>query len=118
MKTDYEIEKEAFFEQRDRDIAKGKEMITFSLRGNNKDYYALQCLQFSENIKRYGFNHIATKERLADEYLYFQKHRITLEHHFGYDLKTFDSKEEMLGFVIGYNEAINNLEHDNLIKGA
>lgn len=110
MKKDYEI-------QREKDFKEAKQKIMFNLRGDNKYYYAMQCLQFETNLKRYGFDHVATKERICDEGLYFNKYSITLGHQYGYDLKNFSSKEEMLGFVIGYNEAINNLEYDNKIKG-
>lgn len=118
MKTDYEIEKENFEKQRDAELKQGREKMTFSLRGNNRDFYAWQCVKFENSVKHYGFDHVATRERILEEGLVFNKHSITLGHQYGYDLKNFNSKEEMLGFVIGYNEAINNLEHDNRIKGA
>ena len=119
MKTDYEIEREAMYEQREKEFRKGRESMTFHMRfGDKGDFYAWQCVKFENSLAHYGFDHVATKERILEEGLRFNKHSISLGHQYGYDLKNFKSKEEMLGFVIGYNEAINNLEHDNRIKGA
>jgi len=109
MKTDYEIKREKEFKE-------AKEKVTFPLRGDNKYYYAMQCALFELNVQNYGFDHVATKEAVLKEGLFFNKYSITLGHYYGHDLKRFNSKEEMLGFVVGYNNAINNLEYSKQVK--
>ena len=97
----------------DIEFTENKKNINFALRGNNKYYYAFQCAKFEKNLIKYGFDTYATKSSIAQEGLYFNKYSITLGHYYGHDLKRFNSKEEMLGFVIGYNECISNLEYNS-----
>lgn len=99
--------------ERELEFKEAKENITFQLRGNNKYYYAFQCAKFEKNLIKYGYDTYATKSSIAQEGLYFNKYSITLGHYYGHDLKRFNSKEEMLGFVIGYNECISNLEYNS-----
>ena len=101
---------ERFQKERELEFKQAKENITFVLRGDKKYYYAFQCEQFQKNCKKYGFDHVATAEKINKEGLLFNKYSITLGHYYGHDLKRFFSKEEMLGFVAGYNEAIYNLK--------
>ena len=97
-----------FHKDREIEFKQAKEKITFSLRGDNKYYYAFQCALFEKNIIEHGYDSYANKKSVKQEGLLFNKHSITLGHYYGHDLKRFNSKEEMLGFVIGYNEAISN----------
>ena len=101
--------------QRERDIEykKAKEKITFQLRGDNKYYYAFQCLAFEKNLIEYGYDSYTTQSSIAKEGLMFNEYSITLGHYYGHDLKRFNSRQEMLGFVIGYNESIAHLEYNN-----
>lgn len=103
------IQEKTFNLEREKEFKKAKEKITFQLRGNNKYYYAFQCALFEKNIIEYGYDSYANKSSVKKEGLLFNKYSITLEHQYGYDLKRFNSKEEMLGFVIGYNECIHNI---------
>ncbi len=48
----------------------------------------------------------------------FNEYSITLGHYYGHDLKRFNSRQEMLGFVIGYNESILNLEYNAKVEVA
>ena len=100
------IQEKTFHLEREKEFKKAKEKITFQLRGNNKYYYAFQCALFEKNIIKYGYDSYANKSSIKTEGLLFNKYSITLGHEYGYDLKRFNSKEEMLGFVIGYNECI------------
>ncbi len=102
--------KKTFHLTREKEFKKAKEKITFQLRGNNKYYYAFQCALFEKNIIEYGYDTYANKSSVKKEGLLFNKYSITLGHQYGYDLKRFNSKEEMLGFVIGYNECIHNMK--------
>ena len=86
---------------------RNKQNINIRLTCNNKYYYANQCYRFTKHILENGFNNIDKKE--------IQKHGISFNKYSinnGYsqyhnDLKRFNSKDEMLGFVIGYNTANN-----------
>lgn len=105
---DLELTNEKYYQETELKFKENKKNITFQLRGNNKYYYASQCALFEKNIIKYGYDSYATKKAVASEGLYFNKYSITLGHYYGHDLKRFNSKDEMLGFVIGYNEAIYN----------
>lgn len=111
-----EVRMEEFHKEREIEFKEAKEKITFQLRGDNKYYYAFQCALFEKNLIEYGYDSYATKKSVASEGLYFNEYSITLGHYYGYDLKRFNSKQEMLGFVIGYNEAINNKDCLDFIK--
>ena len=104
--------------RQDAEFKAAKEDITFPLRGDNKYYYAAQCALFHLNVQNHGYDHVATREKILAEGVQFNKYSITLGNQYGYDLKRFNSKEEMFGFVIGYNEAINNLEQAKQSKKA
>ena len=97
-----------FSERSELLLARNKENINFILRGNDKYYYANQCYKFTQNLLKYGFNgfRTATKEEVKEKGICFNKYSINLGcNQYGNDLKRFNSKDEMLGFVIGYNEA-------------
>jgi len=100
-----------FNKRRELEFKEAKEKITFPLRGDNKYYYAFQCALFEKNILNNGYDSYANKSSVKKEGLLFNKYSITLGHQYGYDLKRFNSKEEMFGFVIGYNECILNAEY-------
>ena len=107
---------ERFHKERELEFKEAKENITFPLRGDNKYYYALQCVQFEKNLQEFGFDSYATPKAIKEQGLRFNKYSITLGHYYGHDLKRFDSKEEMFGFVIGYNEAVNNFKYYGLLE--
>ena len=84
------------------------ENINLSLRDQRtKYYYASQCALFTNNLLKNGyngFNH-SSKEEIKEKGICFNKYSINVGYsQYGKDLKRFNSKEEMLGFVIGYNE--------------
>ena len=61
-------------------------------------------LDNNEHINRY-----ISKEMIKKRGVCFNQYSINNGYNqFCRDIKRFNSKEEMLGFVIGYNEAINN----------
>jgi hypothetical protein len=89
-----------------------KQNINFTLKGNNKYYYAHQCKQFTDNLLKYGYGR-KTAEEVKKTGISFHNHSIN----FGYstyceDIKRFETKTELLGFVIGYNAAISNLKNN------
>jgi len=85
-----------------------KENINFILRGNNKYYYAHHCADFTKHLMNNGYNHIS-KEEIQKEGLSFNNYSINVGYNqYGNDIKRFNSKQELLGFVIGYNSAMSN----------
>lgn len=103
-----------FHKDREIEFKQDKEKITFSLRGGRKYYIAFQCALFERNIIQHASPLDSCSAR--DKGLLFNKYSITVGHYYGRDLKTFDSKEEMIGFVIGYNEAISVTQSHGLFR--
>ena len=99
---------QAYLRERDQEFKNNLTNINFILRGKNKYYYADQCAIFIDHVNRYGFNNIS-KEAIKENGISFNKYSINNgANQYNTDLKTFNSKEKMLGFVIGFNEAMNN----------
>jgi len=89
----------------EREFKENKNNINFSLRGNNKYYYANQCKIFTRLLMRDGYNYIK-KETIQEKGISFNKYSINVGYsQYHADIKRFNSKEELLGFVIGYNES-------------
>ena len=113
MNTKNELESKANEYQKRNDIefTENKKNINCALRGNSKYYYAFQCALFTKNLLQYGYAGYSntTKEEFQKEGICFNKYSINVGYNqYCKDLKRFNSKEEMLGFVIGYNEVIAN----------
>ena len=86
---------------------RNKQNINIRLTCNNKYYYANQCYRFTKHILENGFNNIDKKE-IQEHGISFNKYSINNGYsQYHNDLKRFNSKDEMLGFVIGYNTANN-----------
>ena len=99
-----------FKERNELEFKINKENIKFRLSGDNKYYYAYHCKQFTDNLLKFGYGN-KTPEKIKESGISFNNHSIN----FGYnqyceDLKRFETKTELLGFVIGYNAAISNLK--------
>ena len=103
----------SYIEIAEKEFQESKKYINFRLNGYNKYYYANQCKRFKDNVIKNGYsvfnqslnlNHLNDEIRKKD--VSFHKHSINIGHsQFGTDLKTFKNKDELLGFVIGYNQA-------------
>ena len=107
-----------FHKERELEYKEAKEKITFQLRGDTKYYYAFQCALFEKNIIKYGYDSHATTSSTTKEGLIFSDYKITLGNYHGHHLKTFNSRQEMLGFVIGYNECVSTLEYNTKLEVA
>ena len=95
-------------QRNEREFKENKKNINFSLRGKNKYFYAYQCALFTKNVKKYGFGHIRAN-MIRKDGVCFNHYSINNGYNqYCRDMKRFNSKEEMFGFVIGYNEAITN----------
>lgn len=83
--------------------------IKFILKCKNKYYYANQCAAFTGNVLNFGYGRLS-KETISKEGISFNKYSINLgPNQYGQDLKEFNSTAELLGFVIGYNECIEQI---------
>jgi hypothetical protein len=88
-----------------------KENINFTLKSKNKYYYANQCKQFENNLKKYGYGHIKKEDILKDG-VCFNNYSINNGYNqYCRDIKRFNNKEELIGFVVGYNQSIFNKEN-------
>ena len=84
-----------------------KQNINIRLSGQNKYYYAAQCAKFTKHITENGYPYIDI-DRIQKDGISFNNYSINVGYNqYCMDLKRFNSKEEMLGFVIGYNAANN-----------
>ncbi len=91
--------------ENERQFKEAKKLIGFSLRGNNKYYYANQCSIFAKNFKEQG-RADNVGGIIGGEEISFHKYSINYGYSpYGSEVKRFNNKEEMLGFVIGYNNA-------------
>ena len=98
-------------ELHDIQLKLNKENINFTLKGQNKYYYANQCKQFENNLKKYGYGHIKKEDILKDG-VCFNNYSINNGYNqYCRDIKRFNNKEELLGFVVGYNQSIFNKEN-------
>ena len=86
------------------------ENIHFQLRDERtKYYYASQCRLFLENLLKNGYDKWTTKNEVEEKGICFNKYSINVGYNqYCKDLKRFNSKEEMFGFVIGYNQSLFN----------
>ena len=86
-----------------------RQEINFRLTGNNKYYYANQCAIFEAHVLKHGFGHISAKLIEKEQGINFNEYSInTGFNQYSRDLKRFNNKNELLGFVVGYNTAIEN----------
>ena len=77
--------------------------INFRLSGRNKYYYADQCQKFIQNLYKFEPK---LKDKIIKEGVSFNKYSINIGYNqFCEDYKRFNSTQELLGFVIGYNQA-------------
>ena len=94
-----------FIQQRNElEFKRNKQDINFRLTCNNKYYYANQCYSFAKHILQNGYPYKNTNDIFFISDISFNKHSIKINNS---DIKTFNNKDEMLGFVIGYNTANN-----------
>lgn len=101
-----------FSERSELEFKLNKVNILFTLKGKNKYYYATHCKKFTDNLLKYGYGR-KTPEQIKDTGITFNNNSIN----FGYgsyteDLKRFESKSDLLHFVIGYNAAVSNFKNN------
>jgi len=98
-------------EKSEIEFSLNKKNINFTLRGDNKYYYANQCAEFTKNLEKFGFGSYINKDMIKRNGICFNEYSINNGYNqYCRDMKRFNNKQEMLGFVIGYNESINNMK--------
>ena len=95
-------------ERSELQFKRNKRNINFTLRGDYKYYYAFQCYIFTQHLLKNGYDKYTTKEEVQKNGISIHKHSINVGYsQYHKDLKRFNSKEEALGFIIGFNECQN-----------
>ena len=95
--------------ENERQFKIAKKNINVRLPRAKKYYYANQCKAFTDYVMKHGYPHI-DKAEIVKQGISFNGYLESYSINIGFnssdrDLKTFDSKAEMLGFVVGFNEA-------------
>ena len=105
---DNKVDLQLLIEMQEIQFKLNKENINFRLTGDNKYYYADQCKEFENNLKKFGYGHIK-KEDIIKNGVCFNNYSINNGYNqYCRDIKRFSNKEELLGFVVGYNQSIIN----------
>ena len=105
---DNKVDLQLVIEMQEIQFKLNKENINFRLTGDNKYYYADQCKEFENNLKKFGYGHIK-KEDIIKNGVCFNNYSINNGYNqYCRDIKRFSNKEELLGFVVGYNQSIIN----------
>ena len=93
-----------FRKEKEIEFKRNKENIYFRLSGYDKYYQAHQCWNFTQHILKNGFNQYKPSDI---ESIYFDTHNITIRLHSTAetDIKRFNSKQELLGYVVGFNDS-------------
>ena len=89
---------------------RNKQNINMRLTGNDKYYYAYQCWDYIKYIKANGFNRYKPEdiENISINNSSYYGANITARLSSGGEthIKAFNDKQELLGFIIGYNQAM------------
>tara|TARA_R110002012_G_C11222418_1_gene562855 strand:+ start:72 stop:482 length:411 start_codon:yes stop_codon:yes gene_type:complete len=106
---------EEIHERCELEFIRNKQNINFRLPTANKYYYAAQCYKFEKNIKKHGFYNTPIDE-IYTKGISFNKHSINIGGPYSRDIKRFNDKIELLGFVVGFNEACVIFSYNNRIN--
>jgi hypothetical protein len=97
--------------ERELEYIEGKKKFLFNFRNDQKYYHVNQGIEFEKNLLKHKYDNLTHPKSVKDQGILFNKYSINLGHPYGHDLKRFNSKEEMLGYLAGYNDAIANIEY-------
>ena len=96
-------------ERNELEFKRNKENVYMRLSGYDKYYYASQCYKFTNHILKGGFNQYKAKDiesiSIVNSTYYGASIKARLSSGGETNFKTFNDKKEMLGFIVGYNEA-------------
>lgn len=86
---------------------RNKQNIYMRLSGYDKYYYAFQCWDFTQHIMANGFQQYKAKDiksiLIVNCQYYGASIKARLVSGGETNLKTFNDKKEMLGFIVGFN---------------
>ena len=105
---------EEIIEHNELEFLRNKQNINMRLDGRNKYYFANQCHEFTKHVLSNGFGRIKAEQiesiSIVNSPYYGSSIKARLSSGGETDLKSSDDKNELIGFIIGYNEAIFNLK--------
>ena len=107
-KYDSDQRSEYLQQMNDLEFKINKENINVRLTGYEKYYNAHQCAEFTKYILKNGFQQYKPKDI---DSVSFNTHSITIRlmSTGETDIKRFETKLEMLGFVIGFNACLSEV---------
>ena len=107
-KYDSDQRSEYLQQMNDLEFKINKENINVRLTGYEKYYNAHQCAEFTKYILKNGFQQYKPKDINS---VSFNTHSITIRlmSTGETDIKRFETKLEMLGFVIGFNACLSEV---------
>jgi len=86
---------------------RNKQNIYMRLSGYDKYYYAFQCWDFTQHIMKNGFQQYKAKDIKSISIVNCQYYGASIKARLvsggETNLKTFNDKKEMLGFIVGFN---------------
>ena len=89
---------------------RNKQNVNMRLTGHDKYYYAYQCWDYIKHIRANGFNRYKPEdiESISINNSSYYGANITARLSSGGEthIKAFNDKKELLGFIVGYNQAI------------
>ena len=108
--SNYEpLTSEEIQERNELEFKRNKQNVYMRLSGYDKYYYAHQCWDFTQHILKGGFNQYTSKDiesiSINNNQYYGASIKARLLSGGETNFKTFNDKKEMLGFIVGYNEA-------------
>ena len=112
---------EEITERGDLQFLRNKQNVNMRLLGNNKYYHASQCQIFIKTIEENGFRGYHEDDidsvYITSSTYYGASIKVRLISGGETDIKSFNENKELLGFIIGYNEAVYNFTKSKAIKG-
>ena len=89
---------------------RNKQNVNMRLTGHDKYYYAHQCWNYIKHIKANGFNRYKPEDieniSINNSSYYGANIKARLTSGGETHIKAFNDKKELLGFIVGYNQAI------------
>ena len=89
---------------------RNKQNVNMRLTGHDKYYYAYQCWDYIKHIRANGFNRYKPEDiesiSINNSSYYGASIKARLTSSGETNIKTFNDKKELLGFIVGYNQAI------------
>ena len=112
---------EEITERNDLQFLRNKENVNMRLSGNNKYYHADQCQIFIKTIEEKGFRGYHQDDidsvYITSSPYYGASANARLISGGETHIKSFNENKELLGYIIGYNEAVYNFTKSKAIKG-